>query len=65
MFVESNCLGVLLVHIGGEIQVSTQRVFHQCTAYATSTLRWIDEQRFHMRAVEKHKANWNIAVVDR
>ncbi len=56
-FIESDCLSILLVHIGSEIWMHTQGVPEKETSDTGSSMGGIYKQCLHVTAVQQHESD--------
>lgn len=65
MFIESDCLNVLLVHVSQEVWLELECVCDERSADPCSPKLRIDEQRLHVVAVEQHESDRNVGTIER
>ena len=62
--VEAYGLRILCVDVGAQLRVQRQCVLQQLPADTSAAHVGIDEQRFHVAAVDQHEALWLVPCID-
>ncbi|MDR6502331.1 hypothetical protein J2785_005511 [Burkholderia ambifaria] len=63
-FIESRRRFVLLVDVGRQVGMAHERCFDKQPPDTRAMVSGIDEQRFHVTAVEQHEADRAVVIID-